>query len=142
MKVHPKQQQKTKPPPRNNAKKLVHKTIDITLKLISFIGLYFYSLLEPFYEPGPSNFKETTNNKSQKPRDNYSYNPPRNPRIKPRKRNSIKRRRHWMVGNYRPWVLTKMLVKVVILIKIFLHSTEDLYRTDLNRKLYNLVHNT
>jgi len=137
MEVHPKQQQKTKTPPRNNAKKLVHKTIDITLKLVGFIGLYFYSLLEPFYKPGPSDFKETTNNESQKPRDNYS-----NPRIKPRKRNSIKRQRHWTVGKNRSWVLTKMLVKVVILIKIFLHSTEDLYRTDLNRKLYNLVHNT
>ena len=58
--AHPKPQ-KTKTP-SHHARKLVHKSIDIALKLIGFVGLYFYSILEPFYGSGTSHFKNTTNN--------------------------------------------------------------------------------
>ncbi len=60
MKVHP-ERQKAKTTTRQYAKKLVHKSIDTTLKLIGFIGLYFYTLLEPLYDPESRNFE----NKSQ-----------------------------------------------------------------------------
>ena len=135
MKAHPKPQ-KTKTPPSHYSSKLVHKSIDATLKLIGFIGLYFYSLLEPLYGAGTSNFKNTTKNSPQNPRDSPG------PRIKPRKRNNFLRHRHWKVGKYPPWKLTGTLLKIFIIIRIATHSIEDLHRTDLNRKLYNLVHNT
>ncbi|MCP3852508.1 MAG: hypothetical protein GY694_20105, partial [Gammaproteobacteria bacterium] len=126
---------------RKYAKRLVHKSIDTTLKLIGFICLYFYTLLEPLYDPESGKFKNTTRSKTQKPRKDHSYNPQTHPRPKPRKRNSLKRKRHWKMGKYPPWKLTNMLVKIFVLTKIFLHSTEDLYWSNLNRKLYNLVHN-
>ena len=79
MKVHPKHQ-KTQKTTRHHAKKLVHKSINITLKLIGSIGLYFYSLLAPFYGTGTSTFKKTTNDEFQEPKDYYSPNPPSHPR--------------------------------------------------------------
>ena len=134
--AHPKQQKtKTKTKTlKHQAKKLVHKSIDIALKLISFIGLYFYSILEPFYESGTSHFKNMTNSTPQNPREHHS------PRIKPRKRNNFKRLRHWKVEKYPPWKLTRMLVRILIITKIATYSTEDLHlhRTVLNKKLLNL----
>ena len=130
--AHPKLQ-KTKTL-KHHAKKLVHKSIDIALKLIGFIGLYFYSILEPFYESGTSHFKNMTNSTPQNPRENHS------PRTKPRKRNNFKRLRHWKVEKYPPWKLTRMLVRILIITKIATYSTEDLHlhRTVLNKKLLNL----
>ena len=141
MKVHPKQQ-KTLKTARLHAKKLVHKSINVALKLIGLIGLYFYSLLVPFYGTGTSIFKKTTNDDSQEPKHHYSSNHPNHPGTEPSKRNGSKRRRRWKAGKPQSWDMTKMLSKMIILTIIALHNIEDLHKTDLNKKLYNLVHNT
>ena len=132
MKAHPRPQ-KTKSP-SHLARKLVHKSIDFALKLMGFITLYFYSLLEPLYGSGTSNFKNTTSNIPQKPRKQHG------PRIKPRKRNNFKRHRHWKVDKYPPWKLTRMLLRILIITKIAIHTTENLHlhRTEPNRKLLDL----
>ena len=132
MKAHPRPQ-KTKTP-SHHARKLVHRSIDIAFKLIGFISLYFYSLLEPFYGSGTSHFKNTTSNTPQNPRKHHD------PRIKPRKRNNFKRHRHWKVDKYPPWKLTRMLVRILIITKLATYSIENLHlhRTEPNRKLLNL----
>ena len=132
MKAHPKPQ-KTKTL-SHHARKLVHRPIDIAFKLIGFISLYFYSLLEPFYGVGTSHFKNTTRNTPQNPREHHD------PRIKPKMRNNFKRLRHWKVDKYPPWKLTRMLVRILIITKLATYSIENLHlhRTEPNRKLLNL----
>ena len=132
MKAHP-APQKTKTQ-NHYSRKLVQKSIDTAFKLIELIGLYFYTILEPFYGSDTSHFNNTTNSTPQNPREHHS------PRIKPRKRNNFKRHRHWKVDENPPWKLTKILVKILLITKIATYSIENLHlhRTEPNRKLYNL----
>ena len=140
MKAHPKQHN-TQTTTRTYANKLVNKSVKLTCTLLGLISLYFYSLLEPFYGNGTNSFYDSTD-KSQIYKDKYNPSSSSHPRTKPRKRNSFKRQRHWKVSTHPPWDISKMLIKVLILTAISLHNIEDLHRTNLNRKLYNLVHNT
>ena len=66
--AHPKLQKTKTKTLKHRARKSVHKSIDIALKLMGFIGLYFYSILEPFYESGTSHFKNMTNSTPHLPR--------------------------------------------------------------------------
>ena len=66
--AHPKLQKTKTKTLKHRARKSVHKSIDIALKLMGLIGLYFYSILEPFYESGTSHFKNMTNSTPHLPR--------------------------------------------------------------------------
>ena len=134
MKAHP-APQTTKTKTRScYTRKLVQKSIDTAFKLIELIGLYFYTILEPFYGSDTSHFNNTTNSTPQNLREHLS------PRIKPRKRNNFKRHRHWKVDENPSWKLTRILVGILFITKIATYSIENLHlhRTEPNRKLHNL----
>ena len=140
MMVHP--TQKTQKTTRLLAKKLIHKSIYIVLELTGLIGLYFYSLLIPFYGIGNSTFKKTTNKNTHLPKDHCGPNSTNHPGIEKREGNNRMQRRPWKAWKPHHWDMTKMLTKVIILTIISLYYIEDLHKTLLNRKPYNLAHNT
>ena len=140
MDPHPKLH-KTQTTARTYTNKLVNKSVKLTRALLGFISLYFYSLLAPFYGNGTNSFYDTTD-KPQIHRDKQNSRSSFQAKTKPRKRNSFRRLRHWKMGTHMPWNMSKMLIKVLILTSISLHNIEDLHKTNLNRKLYNLAHNT
>ena len=69
MKEHPKHHKTSK----TATKKLLYETVHVTMKIIYLIGLYFYSLLEPFYEHKTYNFIATTTEKPQKQRNDCDH---------------------------------------------------------------------
>ena len=57
------------------AKKVTHKSINTALEITGLIGLYFYSLLSPFYETGNGIFTKMTNKDNQVPKEPHDFYP-------------------------------------------------------------------
>ena len=140
MMLHP--TQNTLKTTRLLAKKVIHKSINTALEITGLIGLYFYSLLSPSYEIGTSTFMKMTNKDTQVPKEPHDPYPPNHTSTEKRKRNNTPPRRHWKVLKPHHWDMSKILTKVIILTIMSLYYIDNLHKMVINRKLYNLAHNT